>query len=253
MINGHLYIETMTSHNGGNDILSDPGSKNWQYTLANGWTPTSCINDVKFQQDSIVPSTEINSLALIPCGGNTKVVHCSSFATCPAGCLDLIKIMTAAASGTAIQNDIITRYPTAQCATDLSTQILANYNNWHLKRMDPSTGVPSVTANWQTTKTSIINTLNGLSDASDSIGKSIAAWPDNIPAILNQTNGLIAGMSCVSLAEDLKLLKNNFCVYSANNVDAQFNSLLVIWVLMIPFLWFYVILLRKEHLRRPRH
>ena len=85
-----------------NDIMSDASSLAWFERTAQRTISAACLFNSIYTQDSLVPSTDINSLAAIPCAPGTSVVSaCTNFGstlTCPSGCINMYNVMSAAGS-----------------------------------------------------------------------------------------------------------------------------------------------------------
>ena len=89
-------------------------------------------------------------------------MDCNDFAICPAGCIDMYKVMASSGTLNTFQMKITQRYAASpQCAADLSSQFTINYLNWFEPRTDNQSGIVSVKDRWNTGANMRINEVQG--------------------------------------------------------------------------------------------
>jgi hypothetical protein len=217
-----------------NDITYVSSTLNTFKAMADRTHWSGCT-DAAFDADSLVPNTDAASVADIPCSVATVQAACTSFqAACAAGCLNLYSIFngyialggTTATQATALEADLATRYAglTPACLTSVQTDISNMFKNWHTPRVDATAGITSVqtryTSGVQTDINNIITTLGTLTPKMTSTFTSLNT---TMNPLVDPTYGLIAGINCLLIGEDIILMKNTVCV-------SLFNSLYFLFV-----------------------
>lgn len=205
-----------------NDITYDSSLLDIFKSIANKSKYGACSGDANFDADSLVPSTDALSTASIPCATTPLQSACTSFAIgpCPTGCLDLNSIFVGYGAGAAatISTDILARYPTAPCATAVKDDIVNLYTAWHTPRIDATSGIASVKARYDSgAKTDVDNIKTTLTALSPKMTSTFNSLNTTLNPLLDPSYGLIAGINCILIGEDIVLTKNTLCVSLFNS------------------------------------
>lgn len=216
-----------------NDIIQDATSLDWFKKIANGSFPASCSANAAFQADSLVPSGDSKSTGTVPCKSGTSAVangSCSGanfgvIGTCTAGCIDMANVMSTAASKANLLTYLTNRYGAGACATDLGTEFGNNYDFWYTPRVDGTTGINSVKTRFNGAVTTDLNNINSDMTAlkpkfRDVYGNLSAA----INSLVDPNYGMVAGVNCLLIGEDLKTTKNTLCVSLFNSLYFLFMT-----------------------------
>lgn len=206
-----------------NDLEQDPKSMEWFTRIAARTLIPSCLADPTFTTDSLVPSTDLNSLTKIPCATGTSPIACADFATCATGCIDMYSVMAASASLADFQAKFAARYAaTPACVTDITAQFSTNYNNWYAPRVDPTNGIPSVKTRWDGgTKTNVNDVVTNL----PSLAHNLSTILNNsgiAPLLADAATGIFAGLDTTAIGEDIELVKSAVCVKAFNSLYLSF-------------------------------
>jgi hypothetical protein len=211
-----------------NDIIYQSSTLDIFKSIANRTKYSGC-SGTNFDTDSLVPNTDALAVADIPCASGTTAVSCNSFATCSTGCLNLYTIFKnydgAGGSGV-LETDLNSRYTTLSndCRTSIKADIKQMYTNWHVPRVSTSSGIPWVEARYNSTvKNDINNIVNSMTSLKPKMGTTFNNLNSTLNTLLDPTYGLIAGINCLLMGEDLVLTKNSLCV-------SMFNSFFFLFV-----------------------
>jgi hypothetical protein len=212
-----------------NDLTSDATSLQWFMQIANQSYPSACTSNAVFLADSLVPSTNSLSLATIPCGGGTTVVTCTAFgavsASCPAGCINMYTVMTTMANAAALTTAISARYGAA-CATALNTDFTINYNAWYTPRTSATTGIPSVLARWNAgAATDLSNVVSGMTSVMPNMTSTFSSLNTSMNKLIDPNYGMVAGVNCLLIGQDLQLTVNTVCVTLFNSLYFLFMTI----------------------------
>lgn len=208
-----------------NDITYQSTTLDIFKSIANRTKYNTCT-DTNFDADSLVPSTDALSTANIPCASGTTIQTCTSFVfpACPVGCLDLYGIFTGYGTGagvaTQIRTDLAARYPTlaGSCIMNLQDDIANMYTAWHIPRTDTSNGIASVETRYNTgVKADVNSIITSLGSLSPKMTTTFASLNTTMNPLVDPTYGLIAGINCLLLGEDIVLTKNTVCVSLFNS------------------------------------
>lgn len=235
-----------------NDIMSDASSLAWFERTAQRTISAACLFNSIYTQDSLVPSTDINSLAAIPCAPGTSVVSaCTNFGstlTCPSGCINMYNVMSAAGSLTAFMGQIATRYAaTPSCISDLTSQFTTNYNNWHVPRVDPTNGIASVKSRWNSgLKSTVGGMITDMAALTTNLTQILNNAGSLVPTLASTTVGLLAGLNCTLFGEDIQLIKNAVCSTAFNSIYASFVFISVEAYMLVVILIVFALIRKSD-------
>jgi hypothetical protein len=126
---------------------------------------------------------------------------------------------------TEFQSQITTRY-TGSCGSGIQNEFSVNYNNWYLPRVDPNFGITSVLNRWLAAggaNSAISNIAAELSIVSPNMAATFNTLNNSISNLVDPTYGMVAGVNCLLIGEDLITTKNTVCV-------SLFNSLYYLFI-----------------------
>ena len=208
----------------------------------------SCLANPTFNTDSLVPSTDLNSLNKVPCAPGTAVATCADFATCASGCIDMYSVMAGSTSLADFQAKFATRYSaTASCVTDITAQFTTNYNNWYVPRVDATNGIPSVKTRWDAgAKVSIAGVVTDHPPLEIKINTVLNTYGTLVPQLASANTGIFAGLDCTVLGEDFQLIKNAVCVKAFNSLYLSFVIVSIVSYLLIPVIVLFVLARKDE-------
>ena len=206
-------------------MFSDTTSVAFLRSIADG--SYSCA-DTAFAADSLVPSTHANSTSVIPCSKST-IRTCTTgietFATLGAGCIDLTSCFPnydtaggVGGLGARVTADFATRYPA--CATDLAVDLGNLYTNWDaVRRSARPNGFADVktdyVANVQGHVTDLATHVGNMGPQFTTIFNTLNA---TLSDVVDPDYGLVAGLNCLVLGEDIVNAKDTICVTFFNSI-----------------------------------
>lgn len=211
-----------------NDLFGDAASINYWKNLANGSQyNANCAGNSNYQQDSLVPSTNSLSTQYVACSKGTAKVCAANqdiSSITGNGCIDI----TSCFQNTNSANVFTQWNARYSCDTQLGTDMQAIYNNWdQMRRKDNNTGIQRVLADYEN---NVNNRING--SLNTDIGNLKTSCTTAVNSIQGSTSqyvdpqyGLVAGLNCQVMGEDIVVAKNTVCV-------SFFNSLFFLLVTM---------------------
>jgi hypothetical protein len=209
-----------------NDIVLDTKSLNWFEAVASRSRPSSCVTNTYFMDDSLVPSTDSLSRAIIACASGTIVDTFTTLSSCGAAtCINMYSIMSNAPDLAGVQLQLATRY-SGSCGTILSSEFATNYNDWYMPRVNVTYGITSVKNRWQIgAYSSISNIVTGLGIVSPQMINTFNILNNSISRLIDPTYSMAAGINCLLIGKDLITTKNTLGV-------SLFNSLYYLFITM---------------------
>jgi len=176
--------------------------------------------------DSWIISPSITSLTSCSIVGGAAVnpTTCTSaanfqnnFLVCT-GCIDTSKILTSYYSTTAqtgFITDLNTKYP-GGCAAGFKTYLDNIWQNYYFFKIPP---IISIGTRWVAARTSI-TTVTGtdLPAVNTTINLALSALNATLDGIVNPKFGLIAGLNCLVIGENLDLILGSLCVSNFNTL-----------------------------------
>lgn len=213
-----------------NDITYNPACLTWFQKVANRSYPATCA--APYTTDSLIPSDSALSTGSIPCAtGATAIANasCTNFGatgTCATGCIDMENVMSSAAGSAATFTGYFTsRYAADACTTTISGEFTTVYNNWYAIRTNAANGIPSVATRWSPIATKFGNVQTQMASAKTAMASTYTTLNGSISNLVDPTYGMVAGVNCLLIGEDLKLTKNTICVTLFNSFYFLFMTI----------------------------
>lgn len=205
-----------------NDLVDASNTAAITYLTQLANSDTSICNDANFLLDSLVTSTNDNSTAVVNCQKSPKITcGAAGFSALSGnGCIDMTdcfsKYTFDAAGRSWIIADITARYPS--CA-GLATVIGDLFDNWDIKRRSTVSGIGLIGSNYAASVSPDMITLE--SDLNNVKGDFTTAFNNlnsSISEVVDPQYGLMKGLNCRVLGEDIVNAKNTICVSLFNSV-----------------------------------
>lgn len=203
-----------------NDIFTSATALNYFTKLADRSQYPGCT-DSSFALDSLVPSTDSQSTSFVACS-KTNIVTCGSgdyFNTIANGCIDLTSCFPNYANSANVKAHFLLRYPDPTC-TSIADDMATVFDNWDLKRRDASTGISAVESKYNTDVKGEVNTnlIPEIGTLKTKCSDAISHIESTADKLTNPSYGLIAGLNCRVIGEDLVIAKNTVCVSFFNSM-----------------------------------